>query len=113
MNLSNPFSIDTRLLYLGVWSCFECHRNGQDRGGLELHHIMGRNSASPCNSALLCKECHAGMCHSQEEEQRLFLKTMKFLKLIKYQMTSEDMYFIEKNKNRLIGKEFTEWIEKV
>lgn len=113
MQLANPFSIDTRLLYLGVWICWECGQNGQQRGGLELHHIMGRNSDSPCNSALLCKQCHAGMCHSQEEEQRLFLKTMKFLKAIRYQMTATDMYFIEHNKQRLISQDFIEWIESI
>lgn len=110
MELRNPFSLDTRLLYLGIWYCWECGANGNDRGGLELHHIRGRISASPLNSALLCHLCHSGMNHSQEEEQRLFLKTLKYLHSIRYIFTPADMLFMEDNKERLFSTEVIEWV---
>jgi len=113
MYLKNPFTSDTRLLFIGVWSCWKCGRNGTDRGGLELHHIVGRSSSSPLNAALLCHECHVTILHTQEEEAALFFKTMRFLKAINYQLTSQDMYFIEDNKHRLLSPEFTEWITNV
>lgn len=113
MFLNNPFSLDTRLLYLGVWYCWICGGNGQNKGGLELHHIVGRSSNSPLNSALLCHECHSHMGHSQEEERALFLKTLRFLRSIKYQLTSQDMYFMEDNKQRLISEEVIEWIKSI
>lgn len=110
MNLQNPFPNYVRNLYLGVWYCWECGGNGTNRGGLELHHIMGRNSNSALNSALLCGLCHKGMCHSQEEEQRLFLKTLKFLKSINYIFAPKDLLFMEDNKARLFSDEVIGWV---
>lgn len=48
MQLRNPFSSATRLLF-DVWICWKCGGNGQQKGGLELHHIVGRSSNSPLN----------------------------------------------------------------
>lgn len=112
MFLKNPFSLDTRYLFFGVWSCWICGQNGSQRGGLELHHIMGRNSDSPLNASLVCKVCHEKLNHNQEEEQMLFFKTMRYLKSIHYQLTSQDMYFMEDNKKRLFSPEFIEWVNK-
>lgn len=113
MNLRNPFTTETRLLFLGVWVCWQCGGNGTQAGGLELHHIMGRISASPFNAAILCHNCHEKVLHTQEVESVLFLKTLVFLKSIKYRMTSEDMYFLEDNKNRLLTPEVNRAIEKL
>ena len=107
MNLKNPFTVETRLLFMGVWSCWDCGSNGVNRGGLEIHHIVGRSSNSPLNAALVCNACHAHFNHSQEEEQRLFFKTLKFLKAIKYELTSQDMYFMRDNE-RIISQECIE-----
>lgn len=113
MYLKNPFSTDTRFLFLGVWTCWVCGENGTQKGGLELHHIRGRSSASPLNAALVCKECHEHLNHNQKEEQRLFFRTMRFLKSIGYVLTSVDMYFMEDNKQRLFSTEFMEWVKEL
>lgn len=49
MHLDNPFSKETRELFRDVWVCWECGQNGQETGGLELHHITGRDSDSAYN----------------------------------------------------------------
>ena len=113
MYLKNPFTTETRLLYMGVWICWVCGQNGTQRGGLEIHHIVGRSSNSPLNSALVCHTCHEHLCHSQTEEQFLFFKTMRFLKAINYILTSKDMYFLEDNKQKLFSVEFMEWMNKI
>lgn len=105
MNLRNPFTLETRKLYIGIWYCWECGGNGTNNGGLELHHIMGRISSSAFNSALLCHGCHSKMCHSQEEEQRLFRKTLIFLFDMKYVLNDNDISFIMQNEKRLIDDE--------
>lgn len=110
MELRNPFSIDTRQLYWGIWYCWICGSNGNGRGGLELHHIRGRISASALNSALLCHECHSGMNHNQEEERMLFLKTLKFLHSQRYIFTQADLVFMEENKERLFSDEVVQWV---
>lgn len=110
MNLKNPFSQRTRSLYIGVWYCWICGGNGTQNGGLELHHIMGRNSASAFNSALLCHGCHEKMCHNQEEERMLFLITLKFLLEMRYIPTEEDVKFITENEQRLIGDEAVHYL---
>ena len=76
MKLKNPFSQNTRLLFLYCFSCFNCGRS--DRG-LELHHITGRNDNKPTNAIPLCPECHSHANHSKTEEERYKILTKQFL----------------------------------
>src|ERR1041385_6945253 len=94
MKLKNPFSLRIRLLYMDVWSCWLCGLNGQNRGGLSIHHIRGRISASIFNSSLLCGYCHEHMGHSEEEERMIFLITLKWIYNIKYMPLPEDYEFL-------------------
>jgi hypothetical protein len=97
MNLSNPFSEEVRLLYLYRYDCDLCGCNQS----LEIHHIVGRTSNSAFNSSLLCHDCHSQMCHSEEEERRLFAKTFAWLKQNCYNIKSEDIEFFRNNFKRL------------
>lgn len=119
MNLQNPFPPDVRNLYLGVWYCFyvdeegnECNSNGVGRGGLELHHLLGRSSACAFNSCLLCKECHNKIVHNLDEHRRLFVRTLAFLKSIAYNPRRSDIEFIIANERELTGKHLQIWLLK-
>jgi len=103
MKLAHGFSNDVRNLYLYHTACFLCGCNGWGRGGLELHHIMGRVSSSAFNSSCLCGACHSHMGHSKEEHQRIFTETIRFLKDIRYKPTDEDWQFLEDNLAELVG----------
>ncbi len=92
MNLANPFPPEVRLLFLYVYSCWECGRS--DRG-LELHHIWGRISRSALNAAPLCMECHHHILHDKETHRRLFKKTIDFLALIDYRTVKADADFLD------------------
>lgn len=76
MKLKNPFSEITRLAWMGHWECVVCGCNGNERGGLELHHIAGRISNSILNSSILCGGCHKRMNHNEKEEKDLFFETL-------------------------------------
>jgi len=101
MKLDNPFPLEVRLLYLYNYACWECGQNGSRSGGLELHHIWGRISASALNSAPLCKLCHVHILHTQEEHLRLFKKTINYLSKEKYKLLRIDEDFLEIIKNDL------------
>lgn len=94
MKLNNPFSQDVRLLFLYVYACFKCNRS--DRG-LELHHISGRDSNSAFNACPLCKDCHARIGHTQEEERELYLITVDFLVKERYIPQEEDYQFLREH----------------
>ena len=111
MQLATPFPLEVRLLYLGHWKCFICNSNGQGRGGLSIHHILGRISGSALNSSCLCGECHSHMGHSQEEERKIFLKTLEFLYNKQYVLNKEDIQFLRENGDRLIGEEAKKWLK--
>lgn len=110
MKLDNPFPQEVRLFYLGCWTCWICGGNGQDCGGLEIHHILGRVSSSIFNSCCLCKHCHAHIGHSQEEEQMLFAKTFKWVYNLGYKVREVDEEFLEKNFERLFTNELKQWL---
>lgn len=95
MQLANPFSNETRHLYLYTHACLMCDSNGNNRGGLELNHIFGRVSDSPFNASLLCHECHSHVGHSQEEHAQLFFLNAKYLYEIGYEPTDDDYIFID------------------
>lgn len=111
MLLSNPFPLEVRLLYLGHWRCFLCGSNGWERGGLEIHHILGRISGSAFNSSCLCNYCHSHMGHSQEENRKIFLKTLEFLFNKEYIIKEEDIVFLRENEKELIGEEAKKWLK--
>lgn len=106
MKLRNPFSDYVRQLYLyNCYTCWECGGNGSGSGGggIELHHIYGRVSASALNSAPLCHTCHSKVGHTYEEHQRYLQKTIQFLLSQGYQLTDEDNAFLESVKKDLLG----------
>lgn len=96
MKLNNPFPEKVRLLYLYVYGCFKCGRS--DRG-LELHHITGRDSDSAFNACPLCKDCHAKIGHTEEEEKELLAIVMKFHADNSYKPEDNDYDFIFKHAN--------------
>jgi hypothetical protein len=104
MKLSNSFSDRTRQLFAFTWVCWKCGGNGQSSGGLEIHHILGRCSASALNASVLCKECHAHVGHSVEEEQELIAINVQFLGINDYQPIEEDYEFIIKNAKRIFAE---------
>ena len=96
--------MEVRLLYLyNNYECWECGTNGSASGGIELHHIYGRISASALNSAPLCHGCHSKVGHSYEEHQRYLQKTIRFLLSQGYQLTDDDNVFLETVKKDLLG----------
>lgn len=113
MKLHNDFTPATRTLYLYARSCFLCGANGWNRGGLEIHHVLGRISRSPFNSSLLCGECHGHMGHSREEHQGLFVKTLEFLYSVRYVPTEDDLDFLRRNWDDLFSERALQFIEKI
>lgn len=103
MKLKHPFKSEVRLLYLGHWECFLCGCNGWDRGGLEIHHILGRISGSAFNSSCLCGYCHKNIGHSLEEQHKIFFQTFQFIRKIKYKPSEADWEFLEKHYKELVG----------
>lgn len=98
MELKNSFSDHTRHLFLGCWECWECGQNGTATGGLELHHIKGRESKCALNASILCKKCHSHVGHTDKEHKKYLTKTIKFLLANKYDMKITDVDFYIENK---------------
>ena len=94
MKLQNPFSQKTRELFRDIWECWDCGENGQRTGGLELHHITGRDSNSPFNAAILCKGCHARAIHTRDEEAKYTETTIRYLYRIGYTPIESDLYHL-------------------
>lgn len=101
MKLQNPFSEETRLLWLDHHSCADCGTNGG--GMLELHHITGRDSNATVNGVVVCNECHSHFGHNKDEEQRLFAKNLAILKSKHYKLTEEDERFMEEHPHLLLN----------
>lgn len=109
MKLANPFSTETRWLFHDVqYHCWICGENGQGKGGTELHHIVGRSSNSPLNGAVLCKECHGRMVHTQQEEMELLNKTIHYLHSRRYVWTEADMQFLRDNERLIKNNPITQ-----
>ena len=111
MKLDNPFPLEVRLLYLGWWKCFLCGGNGWNRGGLSIHHILGRVSDSAFNSSCLCGYCHGHMGHSDEEQKKLFMLTLDFLLMKKFIPKEEDMQFLAEHSKELLTDEIKQWLK--
>ncbi len=98
MKLRNNFSTETRWLFFDMrFTCFNCGGNGQDVGGLSLHHIRSRISESPLNAIVLCNKCHLKIGHTQEEESKYLIKTIKYLLRKNYIFKEEDLQFYRDN----------------
>ncbi|MDA2921686.1 hypothetical protein MYX07_00285 [Patescibacteria group bacterium AH-259-L07] len=93
--MKNPFSEETRILFIGNFRCFNCSHSNQ---GLELHHIFKRVSASPYNATPICRECHElGDLHSDKRRLNLIQKTTEWLVTEhNYQPSAEDREFMKK-----------------
>lgn len=74
---------------------------------------MGRVDDSAFNSSCLCGECHGHMGHSQEEEQKIFLLTLQFLKSIDYVPVENDYSFLTKYYDRLMTAKTLSWLDKL
>jgi hypothetical protein len=110
MKLQNPFSQETRELFRDCWQCWECGENGQRTGGLELHHITGRDSNSPLNASILCKGCHAHALHTNDEEAGYTMTTMKYLYGIGYSVTERDTEHLSKHPY-LVTTKLVNWLK--
>lgn len=106
MKLTNPFSIETRDLFWDArYTCWICGGNGNENGGMELHHITGRDNNSPFNAAPLCKLCHGKMGHTKDEERWLFEKTLQYLQG-RVEITQADEHFMLTHPHLIIGLRF-------
>lgn len=93
MKLKNPFTDETRALFLDVqYDCWKCGSNQ----GVEAHHIFGRMSNSPLNLAPLCRKCHEAVTHSDYEQKYLLGITLTYLEKVGYKKTQADYDFLDK-----------------
>lgn len=91
MQLNNPFSRETKIIYLYRVDCDICGSNQS----LELHHITGRDSDSPLNASVLCHNCHETMGHNKEEEKKLFTINLRFLFREHYELIPDDIIYLQ------------------
>lgn len=93
MKLKNPFTEETRALFLDAqYDCWLCGGNQ----GVEAHHIFGRVSNSPLNLAPLCRKCHERINHNDVEEKYLLGLTIGYLDRVGYRKTDADYEFLKK-----------------
>ena len=96
MKLRNTFTNETRWLFFdNRHACYECGKNAG--GSLEMHHITGRDSKSKLNASWLCKPCHNRVGHTNEEEEKYFFITFKYLHRERVKLDEEDLTFMEKH----------------
>jgi hypothetical protein len=112
MKLDNPFPERVRLLYLYERRCLLCHANGWGRGGLELHHILGRSCNCVFNAALLCGLCHKGMVHNSDEHLLLGGLQIRWLKDSGITPLEEDWSCLQTHYKDLISQETEVWLLK-
>lgn len=103
MQLQFPFPSEVRNLYLYKQYCCLCNSNGNERGGLELHHVLGRVSDSAFNSAVLCKVCHDHIGHSRLEHHLIFSKSFPILYTTGFKPLEKDLEFLRINWDELIS----------
>lgn len=118
MQLDNAFPLEVKTLYLYRYDCSICGSNGNNRGGLSLHHITGRTkgnwwTASALNSCLVCGTCHEALNHNEEEEQYLFNLTLTFLFDSEYKLVEIDLVFLQNNPRLIKNNERLRlWLQK-
>lgn len=106
MQLKFDFSQDVRLLYLYTTACCLCGSNQM----LEIHHILGRVSDSAFNSSVLCKECHAKICHNREEHQKIFNKSVVVLQEVGFKPNNnKDIEFLRDWWSELVNDDTYNW----
>jgi hypothetical protein len=97
MNLQNAFTDKTRELFRECQACMVCDLARWD----SLHHITGRGSNSPLNSAPVHNHgCHfemSGKLHNMEG--KLLAKTALYLMAIGYKPTTADLVFAYPHRN--------------
>lgn len=93
MRLRNPFTTDTRNLFLYEFGCWGCGRSDL---GLELHHLHGRESNSPLNACLICPRCHSKGQRDVDFRGCMHKKILDFLETRDYTFTDDDNAFYDK-----------------
>lgn len=96
VQLNNPFSDETRELFVWNYACWICGMNGIDAA----HHILGRRFSSSLNFCPIHNTvCHLnnGSLNRFEVQAKLLKKTLDFLQNIQYELVDEDKEFIRKN----------------
>ena len=110
MKLEHNFSNETRHIFLYRQTCYLCKGNGNNKGGLEIHHICGRKKHeryldSPFNASVLCGECHLHISHDQEVQYALFKYTARLLLEEWYKPVKDDILFINEHSKDKFNKE--------
>lgn len=94
--MQNEFTNETRELFRWNYECFICGKNNQDA----LHHILGRENNSPLNVCPIHNfSCHlenSGQLNTDKIKGKLLRKVRQFLVDNNYQLTEDDLRFIEK-----------------
>lgn len=90
--MKNDFTDITRALYSFENSCWVCGSNQ----GCELHHILGRVSASPFNACVLCRKCHEKS--PTLNKSKLLKMAIKFCIEEQYEPNKTDIMFYQSNK---------------
>ena len=97
MKLKNPFSEETKELFIWNTKCFYCGKNHANC----FHHTLGRVSNSPLNCCPISNfNCHIGNSQLTHFEtiKRLLHQTLTYLLQNGYQLTKEDREFMRKHK---------------
>jgi len=99
MKLKFPFKDNIRWFWFDYhnYKCANCGGNGENCGGLEIHHILGRVSDSILNSIYLCKKCHNEVRHTQEEHFKYLNYTKDFVEEVGYVYIQSDIIFYQNN----------------
>ncbi len=90
--MKNNFSDITRALYSFEHNCWVCGSNQ----GCELHHILGRVSASPFNACVVCRKCHEKA--TTLNKSKLLKMAIKFCIREQYDPNKTDIKFYQENK---------------
>lgn len=95
MKLKNDFKEKDKELFFWNKECWICNKQHVDC----LHHIMGRVSDSPLNSAPINNfDCHIGNGKLSQFEirRKLLKKTLDYLLENGYELTKKDRDFMKK-----------------
>lgn len=96
MKLKNDFPKSVYRLFTFNYECWWCGKNHWNC----LHHILGRVSNSPLNSAPLNNfNCHIGNGQLSHHEiiEKLLHHTLQYLLQSGYRLTEKDRKFIKEN----------------
>lgn len=108
MILQNAFAPWQRELFRDCWECWECGSNGSFCGGLELHHITGRDSNATINASVLCKRCHSNVGHTHNEEAKYTATTIEYLYNRSYKINEKDIQHLQDH-DYLVTRRLASW----